>query len=196
MNDSGEIFSPEIKVKRLLDSLAYYLLLGHTDGIETEYRRIMHAKREIPVSSCPSNIDNLLYSNGGGTEQISNDEEERFDLMLDRLDTRAKRYDAPLKRKPKRESGQHKRMRLGIHGGEWCRVDTDGRFWFGNEQYIIDEQAVQYAPVQTEYGDYYAMDKILVSGGKFYDMNYDEVQVRKCGGIVPHDVFLNLIESL
>lgn len=180
----------------MLDSLGYYMLLGHTDGIVTDYKRVMHAKREIPVSSCPSNVENILYATGGGTELIDEDEENRFNLMIERLDHKASIYDQPKKQKKKIESGQHKRMRLGIHGGEWCRVDTDGMFWFGNEQYIIDDQAVQYAPVKTELGDYYAMDKILVSGGKFYDMNYDEVQVQKCGGIVPHDLILSWIEPL
>lgn len=180
----------------MLDSLGYYLLLGHTDGVITDYKRVMHAKREIPVSSCPSNIENILYATSGGMETIDIDEEERFNLMLDRLDHKAAIYDGPRKPKKKIESGQHKRMRLGIHGGEWCLVDTDNKFWFNNEQYIINDQAVQYAPVQTEYGEYYAMDKILVSGGKFYDMNYDEVQVQKCGGIVPHDLILSWIEPL
>ena len=48
LNDYGDLYTPESKVKRLLDSLAYYLLLGYTDGIETDYRRVMHSKREIP----------------------------------------------------------------------------------------------------------------------------------------------------
>ena len=185
-------------MKRLLDSLAYYLLLGNTDGIETEYRRLMHAKREIPVSSCPSVIENMLYSNGGGTELLEQNENEQFSVMLDKLDSKAERYETQRKRKQKfkYESGQHKRARLGIHGGEWCRVDTEGKFWFGNEQYVINDQEAQYAPVHTEYGDYYAMDRILASGGNFYDMNYDEVQVQKVGGIVPYDQVLNWIEPL
>jgi len=165
----------------LLDSLAYYILLGHTSGIETEYKRIMNAKREIPVSSCPTNIENILYANGGSPDSIDTDEQERFNLMVERLDHKASRYDDHKKPKKKIESGQRKRMRVGIHGGEWLRVDTDGRFVFNNKQYIIDDQSVQYASVSTEYGDYYAMDKILASGGKFYDMNYDEVVVHRIG---------------
>ncbi len=166
-------------MKRLLDSLAYYILLGHTQGIETEYKRIMNAKREIPVSSCPSNIENMLYANGGSPEIIDKDEQERFNLMLERLDRNASRYDDQKKPKKKIESGQQKRMRLGIHGGEWLTVDTEGKFLLDGRQYIISDQAVQYAPVSTEYGDYYAMDKILASGGRFYDMNYDEVTVHR-----------------
>lgn len=168
-------------MKRLLDSLAYYILLGHTNGIETEYKRVMNAKREIPVSSCPSNIENMLYANGGSPEIIDSDEQERFNLMVEKLDHKASRYDDQRKPRKKVESKYRKRMRLGIHDGEWLRVDTDGRFEFEGSLFIIDNQAVQYASVSTEYGDYYAMDKILASGGKFYDMNYDEVVVHKIG---------------
>ena len=66
-------------------------------------------------------------------------------------------------------------------------MDTDGYFWVGNNRYVISGNAVQYQPVHTEYGDYYAMDRILASGGKFYDMNYDEVEVLQAGGIVSAD---------
>lgn len=171
----------------MLDCLAYYLLLGHTDGIITDYKRVMHAKREIPVSSCQSSVENVLYATSGGTESVDMDESERFNLMLDRLDHKASIYDVQKKQKKKIESGQHKRARLGIHGGEWCRVDTDNKFWFGNKHYIINDQAVQYAPVETEFGEYYTMDKILASGGKFYDMNYDEVEVSCIGGLLKYE---------
>lgn len=177
MNDSEDLFTPASKVKRLLDSLAYYLLLGHTDGIETEYKRVMNAKREIPVSSCPSSVENMLYANGGSPDEIESDEQNRFKLMLDKLDHKASIYEDRKKPKNKIESGQHKRMRLGIHGGVWLTVDTEGKFHYNGWQYIVSDQAIQYAPVSTEYGEYYAMDKILASGGKFYDMNYDEVNV-------------------
>ena len=188
LNDSGDLYSPEIKVKRLLDALAYYMLLGHTEGIETDYRRVMHSKREIPVSSCPSNIENLMYASGGGSDLIDQDEVERFNLMLERLDARAQKYDTPRKPKVKIESGQHKRRRLGIHGGEWCRVNTDNVFRYGDDVYVIEDQEVQYAPISTEYGDYYAMDKVLASGGKFYDMNYNEIRVQKVGTVVAKEI--------
>ena len=149
----------------------------------------MHAKREIPLSSCPKLLDNLMYSTSGGTDAIEQDEISQFNDMLDRLDAKAKRYEVPKKTRKKIESGQHKRRRLGIRGGEWLVVDTDGKFWFDHNQYVIDDQEVQYAPVETEYGLYYAMDRILASGGKFYDMNFDEVSVHRIGGIMPYDIF-------
>ena len=62
-------------------------------------------------------------------------------------------------------------------------VDTEGKFRVGDDFYMIDENEIQYQPIETEYGDLYDMDKVLVSGGKFYDMNFDEVRVYQIGGI-------------
>lgn len=183
------MYTPELKIKRFLDSLAYILLLGNTDGIETNYRRVMHAKREIPATSCPSEIDNLLYGSGGSCGPYEEEELSAFRDMLDRLDERATSYESKKVVRKKTPSLFHKKIKKGIAGGTWYRVDTEGKFWIGNNQYIIDDQAVQYQPISTDYGDYYAMDKILYVNGRFYDMNYDEVNVRAIGGIVPYDMF-------
>lgn len=176
-----------MKVKYFLDSMAYFLLLGHTDGIETNYRKVMHAKREIPVSNCPAEIENLLYATGGLTGTYEQEEYASFQCLLEKLDAKAVPYEMKKQPAEKRKSLFSKKRELGISGGEWYRVDTDGKFWIGNDQYIIEDNAAQYQPVRTEYGDYYAMDKILYSDGKFYDMNYDEVQVYRIGGIVPYE---------
>jgi hypothetical protein len=178
------MFSPEMKVKFFLDTLAYLLLLGSTSDIETRYKQVMHAKREIPVSNCPSELENLLYSTGGGNLADAREENAVFKNMLEELDERAAPYEAKRMVQKRVPSLYEKKNKKGIHGGEWYLVDTDGKFWIGKEQYVIDGNAAQYGSVPTEYGDYYAMDKILYSGGKFYDMNYDEVPVYKCGGFV------------
>ena len=183
MNDTGDVFTPEMKVKRFLDSLAYILMLGNTNGIETNYKRVMHTKREVPVSSCPSAIDNLFYGSGSIGASYEAEEISAFKDMLDRLDAKASAYEAKKVSRKKEPSKFHKKLKMGIAGGTWYRVDTEGKFWVGNDHYLIDDQAVQYQAIQTEYGDYYAMDKILFADGKFYDMNYDEVTVYHIGGI-------------
>ena len=151
-------------------------------GIETDYKRVMHAKREIPASSCPSSIENMMYATGVSTGLALEEEEEAFNDLLDRLDARAEVYEQPKVKKKYPETMFHKRQRIGICGGEWCRVDTDGCFRHGNNMYRVNDNEVQYQPVSTEYGDLYDMDKILVSGGKFYDMNLDEVEASAIGG--------------
>ena len=172
------MFTPESKVKTFLDSLAYLLMLGNMDGIETNYRAVMNAKREIPESNCPSNIDNIFYASGSAGENQAIEENAAFKEMVDRLDERAAQYEQ--KKEPpqkKQKSLFAKKLKKKIHDGVWYRVDTEGKFRIGNDEYIIDDQEIQYQPVPTDYGDYFAMDKILYAGGQFYDMNYDEVRV-------------------
>lgn len=175
------MFSPEIKVKRFLDSLAYYFLTGDMFGIETDYKKVMHAKREIPASSCPTFVDNLLYSSGATTSMADKEENASFRIMINELDAKAEKYEQKVAKK-RRDSLFQKYLRLGIRGGEWCAVDTENKFWFGGIHYLIDENETQYHSVDTDQGEYYAMDRILASGGKFYDMNYDEVKVYEIGG--------------
>ena len=172
-----------------LDSLAYYFLLGNMGGIETNYRNIMNTTREIPVSSCPSSVDNVFYGSTAYSGDAMQEENAVFRNMLERLDEQASVYEVKKPPRKKIKSRFRKRLRLGITDGEWIRVDTEGEFWIGDNQYIISDQEIQYQPISTDYGDYYAMDKILYANGKFYDMNYDEVKVQAVGGIVPYDMF-------
>lgn len=184
------MFPPELKVKRFLDGLAYFYLLGHTNGIETEYKKAIHDKMEIPVSSCPTFVDNLMYASGTTTTATEQEERSSFKILVERLDEKASMYEQPKVVKNKHESKYQKMCRLGIKGGEWYTVDTDGCFWIGKNKYRISPSAEQYQPKKTEYGDLYDMDRILASGGKFYDMNVDEVEVFQFGGIVAYEEFL------
>lgn len=177
LNDTGDVYTPELKVKRLLDSLAYFLLSGNMQGIETDYKHVMHSSREIPASSCPSDVDNLFYASGALTGNAKKEEETDFETLLEKLDTRAEHYIQPRTKRSYPETRFHKHERLGIRGGEWCLVDTNGCFGFDGKNYVIEDQEIQYQPIPTDYGDLYDMDRILAYGGKFYDMNFDEVMV-------------------
>ena len=177
LNNTGDVYTPELKIKYFLDSLAYFLLTGHTEGIETYYKKVMHAKTEIPVSSCPSEVDNLLYASGCMGDLIHEEEEAAFNNMLEYLDARAAPYECRKAVKEKRQTRFGRWMQMGAPCGEWCRVDTDGRFVFNNREYIISDQETQYQPIATEYGDYYAMDRVFAASGKFYDMGFNEISV-------------------
>ena len=167
-----------MKVKRFLDSLAYMFLIGDTNGIETDYKKVMHAKREIPASSCPTFIENMMFASGAANDQIDKEECASFKVLTDKLDARAEKYEAQKPVRKKHESLFHKRNRLGIHDGDWCMVDTDGVFEHHGMRYMIDESEQQYQPIETSEGLLYDMDRILVTGdGIFYDMNYDPVKV-------------------
>lgn len=167
-------------MKRFLDSLAYFYMSGFRDGIETDYKRVMYSKREVPDSSCPSFVQNLLYGAGSVSPGAAREEADRFEVIMERLDQAAEKYEAS-QRQAHTETRYEKMQRLGLNGGVWCRVDTDGVFRIGFHAYKISDQAVQYQPVETEYGDYYAMDRVLVHNGRVYDMNLEEVEVLLAG---------------
>ena len=167
-------------MKRFLDSLAYCFLIGNMSGVETDYKKVMHGKREIPVSSCPSQIANLLYATGGQTKQIDHEECVEFRVITDALDAMAEKYEAQKAVKKRQESLFQKRVRLGVCGGEWCRVDTDNRFEYNGHVYEIDEGETQYQPIETDIGLLYDMDRILATEtGDFYDMKYNKVKARQ-----------------
>lgn len=77
------MFSPEIRVKRFLDSIGYYLLYGKTDGIVTTYKEAVNQAREIPVSSCPSAVENAFYSSGGSSGDQAAEEQQSFRSMTE-----------------------------------------------------------------------------------------------------------------
>ena len=180
LNDSGDLFSPETKVKRFLDTLSYFFLIGNMSGIETDYKQVMHAKREIPASNCPSSVDNLLYGSGSVSDAVAQEEWSAFNAMTERLDANAQKYETQKASRQRRESLFSKHNRLGIRGGEWCRVDTDGVFEFGGRRYCIDSGEIQYQPIETDIGLLYDMDRILATEtGDFYDMRYEKVKARE-----------------
>ena len=179
LNDSDDVFSPEQKVKRFLDSLGYFLLLGNMQGIETDYKRVMHAKREIPVSSCPSFVENVMYASGCASEVLQQEEKSSFNVCTDRLDANAEKYEAQKPKRERQRSKFQKYLSLGIQSGEWCRVDTEGVFEYKGRLYEIDKGETQYQALDTDVGELYDMDRILATDHLgFYDMNYDLVKVR------------------
>lgn len=75
LNDNAEdVFSPEMRVKRFLDSIGYYLLYGRMDGIVSLYKEAANQAREIPASSCPSYVGNIMYASGGAYDTQDVDE--------------------------------------------------------------------------------------------------------------------------
>ena len=142
----------------------------------------MHMKREIPSSNCPSFVDNLLYASGGSTDSRDKEERAAFDVLTESLDAKAETYEVQRTQRKRKESKFQKYLNLGIRGGEWLRVDTDGVFQYNGISYRIDEDMTQYQPVETELGLLYDMDRILATNPnspEFYDMNYDRVKVSR-----------------
>lgn len=175
--DDGSMYSPANKVKRFLNSLAYYLLLGNTEGIVTDYKDMMNGKREIPVSSCPTSIENLVYSSSSmGKSDGGGDDLSEFLANLDDL-PKPKRY-------KKKETRYDRVMAAREEIGPCfrrCVVNTDNEFVFDDKTYRID---VRLAP-QYDCDDegVYGMDNIWVAYDMedhpvrlgFYDQNFTKI---------------------
>lgn len=181
-DDLEDQYSPEIRVKRFLDSIGYYLLYGRTDGIVTAYKQAAHEAREIPSSSCPSGVNNMLYGSGGASGDAARDEALAFRTMTEILDDRAP---GRKKQAPKRQGPSRRRkieMISEAHGGEPVTrhfVDTDGYFRCSGRLWQIQDVR-EYRPKiiirrNWEMDILYDMDHILQCGGEWYDMNGDPI---------------------
>lgn len=189
-----DMYCPENKVKRFLDGLAYFLLLGETRGIVdivTDYKDIMTGKYEIPMSSCPSRITNEIYSSriqgqGNDTseetilESILKQKEERADTLYQKKEKKAgkkerveERYDRIRKI---REEYPEITFRRYIVDTENTFRDSDGK------KHRIDiQKSREYTPVDTKYGPFwpetYIVEGITRDGKKYYNSGMREVSI-------------------
>lgn len=177
---SDDPYSPENRVKFFLNGVSYFLMVGNTEGVVTDYKDIMNGKREIPISSCPSCVEDAVYGGGSTISPMSPDEDTRFDNMLDKLDARAAKIE---KKKPttkkrlqtKADRLKAIRARHAKHEFVYPIVDTENRFVLNGEKYVISDQAAQYSAKDTDLGELYDMDRIVCvitpDGTEFYDMD-------------------------
>lgn len=165
MGGDGKPGSPEQKIKRFLDSCAYLLLRDNPEGTLTDYKEVMHGRNEINVSSCPSWIADRMDAGGctlsGGTE----DEQTRFECLLDKLDSKAEKYmNREKKDRPRVETKSQRlqcvRRQHPLAEIRICSVDTDNCFCLDGRYYCISESVYQYAPRETKEGLLYDMDRI------------------------------------
>lgn len=174
-NDYEDAWCPENKVKHFLDSLAYYLLSGFTDDVVTEYKDIMNGVREVPMSSCPPDIENGIYATG--VKPSDDQSRESFSGLMSHLTEKAGRY---TKAKPKKKAetrlDRYQKI-VEVYGkGTWTRylLDTDCVFEMNGHLYRIENEVYdengqlagykypQYMPVKSDLGELYEMDRILV----------------------------------
>ena len=181
LNDNGEdMFPPEVRVKRFLDSIGYYLLYGNTDGIVTEYKEVVNQAREIPVSSCPGSVNNIFYASGGSSGDVATEEKLAFRIMTELLDERANSRKKP--RAPVKKSGASRRRKMYeiLEENDGARmetfvVDTDGCFHADGRTMNISGVR-EYEPKTVRFRNgttdtLYDMDRVLRCGNRWYDMN-------------------------
>lgn len=180
LNDNGEdLFSPELRVKRFLDSVGYYLLYGRTDGIVTAYKEAANRAREIPVSSCPGEVSNIMYAGNGNVDD--EDEKQSFRTMTEILDERAPKRKPPQKKKTVSLRQKMQNIRDENNGAEVLRfkIDTNGHFSYGGCQMMVWHYDKYNAKVvrkrNGETDILFDMDTIMRCGNRWYDQNGDEI---------------------
>lgn len=186
----GDPFCPENKVKLFLNGLAYFLMLGNTGGIVTDYKRVADGKREIPISSCPSYVEDLVYGTGSTLMPANDDEDAVFQATLERLDEKAKKlcpHDKRNARKTKAVSKtrydkiQKIKSIIGPADFFYPIVDTDNIFSFNGSNHRIDDLVSGYSGKRVGDCDVlYDMDKIICAvcpdGQTYYfDMNMEAI---------------------
>ena len=164
MGGDGKPGSPEQRIKRFLDGCAYLLLRDAPEGTLTDYKEIMRGRKEIDVSSCPSWIADRLDAGGHTLSCAAREEQERFQVLLDRLDEKAHAYISRRKRRRKPETSFQRLERVRKEYPQAkiavCAVDTDNCFTVSGKSYCIAESVYQYAPKRTQEGLLYDMDRI------------------------------------
>ena len=182
-------YSPENKVKLFLSSLGYFLIMGSTGDIVTDYKQIMNGKREIPVSSCPSFVEDTVYSgiHVNGNEMLRKAEDKCFHDMMEHADSKAeKRYGVKPPRcknahKTKYDRGVSIRRDNGVKELIPVVVDTENIFSFSGTKYRINpERYDKYSPKKTKAGFLYDMDTVYcavtASGDiQFYDAELERI---------------------
>lgn len=179
-------FCAESKVKMFLNGLAYFRMQGNTDGIVTDYKRLVNGKREIPISSCPAYVEDQVYGTGptllpNGDEALLRSEESDNGVKK----PKSKKSKSGKKSKEKILSRFDKvakiKSMIGRSDFYYPTVDTDNHFALKGNRYTIDDCISCYQGKQVGDDDVlFDMDKIICAitpDGRFYffDMNFDSI---------------------
>lgn len=162
----GNLYCPEMKIKRMLDICGNYFLFDHTRGagILTACKDMSIGKNEIPLTSCDDTILDKLES--GEYDLISGQLRPRKDsaLRLEQRNEKEREAAGPgISTKKAREPSRMEKISRHKNGPvHICRVDIDGCFECKRKTYMISEEVVAYKGVSTNVGKYYSMDTIYV----------------------------------
>lgn len=162
------------------------MLRDNSEDTLSFYKEAANRKREIPVSSCPTQFEHHLYSG----HQVKNEQAEKvlFDDLLNRLDEYGPPINKQDKPKTRHAIGETRSQRVGRvrerHPGcvfHFCRVDTENVFTFENAQYAIHPSLQAYQPKETKHGLLYDMDQITVVRDTegtlhFYDQQFEAIE--------------------
>lgn len=168
-----EVYAPEKRVKWFLDRLGWLLIEG-ADGIESEYKGMAHKVREVPVTECPADVSDFLYSDRQAP--IDEEDDQHFDYVLEALKRIDKRK--PKKPKPHVETRFERieNIRRSFPGCRftWCIVDADNTFEYDGKRLSVPEEMRGYIEDSQ-------MDRILAVENeralRFYDQNVENMYI-------------------
>lgn len=136
------------------------------------YKEAVNRKREIPVSSCPTQFEHRLYSG----QHLKNTQAEKilFDELLNQLDEKGPQTGKNDRPKKSRHTDHETRFRRVERIRErhpdstftFCCVNTDNEFSFEGRRYQIDASIREYQPIETAHGSLYDADQIVVVHSK------------------------------
>lgn len=146
--------------------MAYFLMVGDTKGITTDYKRMADGNREIPLSSCPHFIEERLY--GGGAAVPTEEDEQYLQQLKEVLDERAPHKTLTTAKKKARTETRYDRIKKFERNGKpkryiYCSVDTDGYFVAEGRRYLVSPDNTQYAGKETKAGMLYDQDHVTVA---------------------------------
>lgn len=169
------MWSFEKRTKSFLDRIAWlYIQSDPGELVESTYKAVTHKVKEIPVTECPSEVTDYLYSQRiQPSDDI--DEHSRFEILLDHIDEEDKRPKSKSKRK-KKETRFTRIAKVCKKYPDakrtWCSVDANNDFTYQGVVHHIPEGVCGYDVFD---GKHDAMDRILVvdDGGtlRYYDQN-------------------------
>ena len=148
-NNHEDIYCPERKVKKFLDSTAYFILYGNVEDTITLYKAKRNREREVPLVVI-SNTGELCYE-----ERDRDESRPRKQKTI----TRRQRIDAIKAANP------------GIKLTE-ALVDVNGNFMVNGARYFIDHTVDEYRPILVKGEEFFPFDKVIVgqtkNGLRFY----------------------------
>lgn len=147
----------------------------------------MRGSREIPISSCPSYIEDAVYSTGPSLKTIGN--ADVFNVTLDAVDAKTDKLLGYYKKQKKPAKKQRSRLAksmaiqktFGLDSTAMTheRVDTENMFSHRNSVYQI-VGLPQYELTLDAKEDFYLMDRVICvdisdSETLFYDMSMNQI---------------------
>ena len=180
-----DVFAPEKRVKWFLDKLGYLMSLDEPGGVQSPRKEMSIKARELPLSECPSSVNDMVYAARGTLSADDKDsaEWERFELLTEKVDAAAGRKPPQKKQRPATRFEKLERIRKRWPGCEfaWIYINDDNTFSFGDSEYRISNDLEQYRKEETGEGDFANMSDVLVVSRKgwvsaLYDAACEEIE--------------------